>query len=308
MKGKKRIIFDCDPGVDDALALVLALNSGQVELAGITTVSGNVSVNQTTLNACRLLDYLGQDIPVSRGASRPLKTRPSHAARVHGSDGLGDSSLLPRGSTRRPEREGAAGFIARSVESGTKTIVATGPLTNIALAFRGSPKAMRGVEELIIMGGAIRVPGNVDSVSEFNFYADPDAADYVVQKTTVPKVLVPLDATHRVILAPADLDQIRDSQSGKLVKSVVAKYQGEYISSGLPGSPLHDPLAMGYCIDRSFLELQPMQLRVETSGIYTRGMCVPEERTKIHRRPNIKVALGVDSERFLDYFKGTVSR
>ncbi len=304
----RRVVFDCDPGVDDALALILAMNSRRVALEGITTVSGNVGVNQTTRNACRLLDYLGLDVPVAKGASRPLKARPSHAGSVHGKDGLGDSPLLPRGSSRKTESEDAASFIVRSVESGVRTIVATGPLTNIALAFQKDGKVMDRVEELIVMGGAIRVPGNVDSQSEFNFYSDPDAADYVLQGTTVPKVLVPLDVTHRVVVTPAGLAEIGGSRTGMLAKSVLGKYQREYVASGFRGAPLHDPLAMGFCIDRTFLELQPMHVRVETSGTYTRGACVPEERPWMHRRPNVKVALGVDSERFLDYFKKTVSR
>lgn len=304
----RRIVLDCDPGVDDALALVLALNSGRVALEGITTVSGNTAVSQTTRNACRLLDYLGVNVPVARGASRPLKVRPSHAGSVHGKDGLGDSPLLPSGSSRKTESEDAASFIVRSVDSGVKTIVATGPLTNIALAFQKDGKIMGRMEELIVMGGAIRVPGNVNSQSEFNFYSDPDAADYVLQRTTVPKVLVPLDVTHRVVLTPAGLAEIGDSRTGMLVKSILGKYQSRHASSGFLGAPLHDPLAMGFCIDRSFLELQPMHVRVETSGTYTRGACVPEERPWMHMRPNVKVALGVGSERFLDYFKKTVSR
>ncbi len=303
----KRIVFDCDPGVDDALALLLALKSERVELAGITTVSGNVSVQQTTKNACRLLDYMGADVPVVMGAARPLRVPPLHGQRVHGKDGLGDSPLLPPGSPRRLERGDAAGFILGCVRSGVKTIVATGPLTNIALAFQRDEKTMDGVEELIIMGGAVRVAGNVDSVSEFNFYVDPDAADYVLQRARVPKVLVPLDATHQVIMTRARLSEIGDSRTGRLAKSILQTYVRRYIHDGLLGSPLHDPLAMGYCLDRTFLRLRPMFLRVETTGEYTRGACVPEERALEDRRPNANVALGVDHERFLDYFGETIS-
>ncbi len=307
MPDLRRIIFDCDPGVDDALALVLALNSGLVEMAGITTVSGNVSVSKTTRNACRLLDYLGLDVPIARGAGRPLKVKPRHAS-VHGTDGLGDSRLLPADSSRKVEREGATDFIVRTVESGVRTIVATGPLTNIALAFQEDCNVMNRLDELIIMGGAVRAPGNVDSLSEFNFHSDPDAADYVLQSASVPKVLVPLDVTHKVLLTPADLSEIGDSRSGRLVKSIVGRYQKGYADSGLAGSPLHDPLAMGFCIDATFLKLQPMYLRVETSGAYTRGACVPEERPWMHKRANVRVATGVDSRRFLEYFKKTASR
>ena len=307
MVNRKRLIFDCDPGVDDALALVLALNSDRVEVAGMTTVSGNVSVDQTTRNACRLLDYFGVDIPVAKGAGRPLKVPPVHSERVHGEDGLGDTAVLPPGSSRRLEPEGAVDFIVRSVDSGVRTIVATGPLTNIALAFQKNREVMNGVRELIMMGGAVHVPGNIDTMSEFNFYVDPDAADYVLQETTVPKVLVPLDVTHKVLLTPADVAGLSDTLSGRLIKSIIPKYHSGYIGNGLPGGPLHDPLAMGFCIEEDFLDLRPMFVRVETTGAYTRGACIPEERPWVHRPPNVRVALGVDSERFLDYFRRTAS-
>lgn len=304
----KRIIYDCDPGVDDALALVLALNSKRVGLQGITTVAGNVSVDQTTLNACRVLDYFGLDIPVAKGAGRPLKVPLVNSKNVHGNDGLGDSPLLGSTSARRLEPQSATDFILRSVESGIKTVVATGPLTNLALAFQKDSQTMSDLEELIIMGGALHTAGNVDSLSEFNFYADPHAADYVLQKTKVRKILVPLDATHRVILTSHDLGSLTDSPSGKLVKSITAKYLRTHLDLGFEGCPLHDPLAMGYCIDDSFLKAKSSYVRVETEGIYTRGVCVPEERPWVKREPNVLVASEVAAEIFLDYFKKTVSQ
>ena len=300
------IILDCDPGVDDALAIVLALNSRRVNLKGITTVCGNLSVNQTTLNACRVLDYFNARIPVAKGASKPLKASPVYAKSIHGNDGLGDSRLLPNSSNRKLEAKNAIDFIIQSVGSGLKTIVATGPLTNIALAFMKNEGIMDTLEELIIMGGAIHTPGNVDRLSEFNFFFDPDAADYVMQRK-VPKVLVPLDVTHKVVFTPRDVKNLPDSSSGKFVKSIITKYMRVSIDKGSIGSPLHDPLAMGFCLDRTFLKLRPMHLRVESNGIYTRGACVPEERSWVNIRPNASVALDVDSGRFLDYFKRVVS-
>jgi purine nucleosidase len=300
------VILDCDPGVDDALALAMALISKRVNIVGLTTVSGNVSVNQTTLNACRLLDYFGVDIPVAKGASKPLKVRPIHAS-FHGNDGLGDSRLISRSSTRKPERGGAVDFILRSLGTGVRTIVAIGPLTNIALAFQKDAKTMNRLEELIIMGGAFDIPGNMDSLSEFNFYSDPDAADYIIQRTRVRKVLVPLNVTHEVVLTPDDLKAVADTPSGMLVKTIFGKYQKEYMKTGFSGGPLHDPLAMGFCIDSTFLKLQPSFVRVETRGIYTRGVSVSEERPWVDKRPNVDVASGVDSIRFHDYFMQVVS-
>ena len=303
----KKVILDCDPGVDDAMAIVLALNSKKIDLVGITTVSGNVGVNQTSLNACRILDYFKiTNLPVSKGAAHPLKATPVHAKSFHGNDGLGDSPLLPKTSERKLEPVHAVDFIIQSVEAGLKTIVATGPLTNIALAFKKNPRIMNKLDELIIMGGAVHEPGNVDSISEFNFYADPDAADYVLQRK-VPKTLVSLDVTHKVILTPSDVDQLENTPSGKFVKSIIAHYQKASLGSGVRGSHLHDPLAMGYCIDKTFLTLNPAFIRVETEGKYTRGECVPEERSWVKITPNVNFAQDVDVNRFIDYFKKTIS-
>jgi len=303
----KKIILDCDPGVDDALAILLGLNSGKIELEGITTVNGNVGVDQTFLNAHRILDYFKIQIPVAKGARRPLRVAPRHAESFHGKDGLGDSPLLPPGSETRLRSHNAIDFLIHSVASGLKTIVATGPLTNIALAFEKDPKVMGKLEELVIMGGAIHEPGNVDTMSEFNFYADPDAADFVM-KTAVPKILIPLDATHKVVLLQKKVEGMADTRSGKFVKSIIAKYLSAEIGEGFAGAHLHDPLAMGYCIDPSFVKLEPAFLRVETQGKYTRGTCVVEERPWINHIPNVKYAYDVDSSRFVEYFAKVVSQ
>ncbi|MFI5420603.1 MAG: nucleoside hydrolase, partial [Nitrososphaerales archaeon] len=235
----KKIILDCDPGVDDALAIVLALNSHQIELEGISTVNGNVGVSQTSLNATRILDYFEIDVPVAKGASRPLKVAPLHATAFHGKDGLGDTSLLPPTSNRKLETKNGVDFMIDKIASGVRTLVATGPLTNVALAFRKNRRVMDRLEELVIMGGAIHEPGNVDTMSEFNFYADPDAADFVLQ-TKVPKVLIPLDATHKALVTSKDVEQIKDSASGKFVKSIISKYVKAELSAGRKGGPLHD--------------------------------------------------------------------
>ena len=302
----KKVILDCDPGVDDALAIVLALNSKRIDLIGITTVNGNVGVNQTSLNARRILDYFGIDIPVAKGAARPLKAAPFHAKSFHGNDGLGDSPLLSPTSTRDLESADAVDFMIRSVDSGLRTIVATGPLTNIALAFQKNSRIMNKLDELVIMGGAVHEPGNVDSMSEFNFYVDPDAADYVLQRR-IPKVLVPLDATHKVVLTPSDVAGLENTPSGKFVKSIIAKYEKASLTLGFRGSHLHDPLAMGYCIDKTFLKLRRASIWVETRGKYTRGACVSEERPWVNFKPNVTFAWDVDSSRFVNYFKKTVS-
>jgi len=306
----RKIIYDCDPGIDDALAIILALNSGELDIEGITTVHGNSSVEQTTKNAQRLLEYLGKDIPVARGAEKPLvydSVSFKRAVRVHGEDGLGDSELLSKEPLKKTY-DYAVDFIIRKVKEGVRTIVATGALTNIALAFQKEPETMNLLEEIIIMGGVINQPGNIDRLSEANFYVDPHAADYILQQS-VKKILIPLNVTHQVIFTPENRNALSDTRTGKLVKSIVKKYQDFYMSAReFPGNPLHDPLAIGYAIDPLFFKTELMDVKVETEGRYTRGICVPELRKKADLNPNVNVAVAVDSARFLDYFMKTVSK
>jgi len=303
----EKIIFDCDPGVDDALAIILAINSG-LELYGITSVHGNSPLSQTTLNACRILDYLNLDVPVAKGASKPLRVKRVTAGDIHGKDGLGDSKLLSK-SSKRKLAGNAVDFIFKGIKQGVKTIVATGPLTNIAIAFKRNPRLMNQLERLVIMGGTINESGNIDRVSEFNFYADPDAADYVLANAKVPIYLVPLDVTRKAIFTEAHKNQVSYSVSGKLAKSVVSKYLKNYTKSGFDGNPLHDPLAVAYVLKPSFLEFTPMNLRVETKGEFTRGECVPEQRPWMKKtKSNVNVALKVDAKSFLSYFVKTISK
>jgi inosine-uridine nucleoside N-ribohydrolase len=307
----KRIILDCDPGVDDALAIIMALNSENLILEGITTVYGNSSVEQTTANVLKLMDYFGLNIPVAKGSDKPLKLERIDAKSVHGNDGLGDTNILSKSSSKKLYGD-AIQFILEKVKSGeVKTIVATGPLTNIATAFQADKESMSLLDELVIMGGAIFQPGNIDRRSEFNFYADPHAADYVLQQP-VKKILIPLDVTHQVILTPNHLRQMPDNKTTILVKAIVKKYQKYYIDFvGFDGNALHDPLAIGYSIDSSFVTTQYLDICVETEGKYTRGECVVEERSNINQdyvKPNVHVALKVSSDKFLEYFIKNVTK
>jgi len=305
----KKILYDCDPGIDDALAILLAVNSGKIKFEGISCVHGNSSVDQTTLNALRILDYIDMNVPVAKGAGRSLALdiNRDRAASVHGNDGLGDSKLLPK-SSQTSYNKNAVDFILEKIKSGTRTIVATGALTNIALAFQKDPETMNLIDKLIIMGGVINEPGNIDRLAEANFFVDPHAADFVLQQK-VKKILVPLNVTRRVIFTPEQRDSLPDSKIGKLVKSIVKVYQDFYMKrTGIKGCPLHDPLAMGVAISPGFVKTKPMDIRVETDGKYTRGVCVPELRSRREAQANVDVALEVDSEKFLDYFLKTLSK
>lgn len=308
----KKIIYDCDTGIDDALAIILALKSDRISIEAITCVFGNSPVEKTTLNTLRILDYFEKDISVARGEEKPLiypSIDYSRAINAHGVDGLGDSKILPLISFRNYENN-AVNLILEKIKLGVRTLVATGALTNIAKAFEKDPITMNLLDEIIIMGGVINEAGNIDRLSEANFYNDPDAADFVLQQK-IKKILIPLNATHKVIFSIKDKELLPDNKTGKLIKSIIENYQKFYINnSNLSGCPLHDPLAMGYAIDPSFLKLTPMDLKVESKGKYTRGVCVPELREKMRSKINfnIDVALEVDNKRFLEYFIKTISK
>ncbi|MEI8189952.1 MAG: nucleoside hydrolase [candidate division NC10 bacterium] len=198
---KQPIFLDVDTGVDDALAIILALRSPEFSLQGISTVSGNVSLAQATANTLTVLDILdAPPIPVAAGAAAPLFGPVITAGEVHGDDGLGDvTRAFP--PTRRRAAEDAAGLLLEAIRRFPEelTLIATAPLTNLALAIRRDPETMRRLRKLIVMGGAIRVPGNVGPVSEFNFAADPEAAA-IVLGAGLSLTLVPLDVTERVTL------------------------------------------------------------------------------------------------------------
>ena len=257
-------------------------------------------MDQATINALRIVEYLKVGIPVAKGSAAPLKVKRVDATDFHGKDGLGNCNLPA--PTLKAEEDGVE-FIARKIEEeNIKIIIATGPLTNIAKAFREYRKAIETIDELVIMGGSILGRGNISCFAEFNFYADPHAADYVL-KQNVNKTLVPLDVTRCVVFTPKHLEYLRDSRTARLAKDIVPVYQNNYIEKeGLGGNPLHDPLAVGYVIENSFLKTQTMGVSVRTDSSPHIGECVVEGI------PNINVALQVESERFLRYFTDTIQR
>src|SRR5438270_8662742 len=209
----RRIILDTDPGIDDALALFLALASPEVQLEAITTVSGNVDIAFTTYNALTLLELAERtDIPVARGCDRPLIRQPFNAAFVHGDNGLGGLQL-PEPHIQ-PLAKHAIGVIIEKVMAapGEITLVAIGPLTNIALALRREPRIVRQVREVVIMGGALRVPGNDTPAAEFNIYADPQAA-HIVLHGGWPIRLVALDVTMQTSMSRAQVNTLTHSDS-----------------------------------------------------------------------------------------------
>jgi len=315
----RRVIIDTDPGIDDALALILAFRSPELKIEAITTVAGNVPLKDATRNAVQVLEVLDLSEPphVARGAAQPLAREPLPARHVHGEDGLGDIAGLvnadgkPRypAPTLSPVSESAVEVILELLREnpGEISIIALGPLTNIALAFEADPAAFAGVKELIVMGGAVSGIGNATETAEFNFYADPHAASQVL-RSGMPIVVVGLDVTVRTLLTPQALEARTEGRTDRVAR-FITDVSGKYFEvsqriRGLGGCALHDPLAVGVAIDPSFVTLEPFAADVETEGILTVGMLVADRRKRLvgTGAPSIKAATDVDAERFVDFF------
>ena len=289
-----QVLLDCDPGHDDAIALLLALASPEVELLGVTTVAGNQTLPKTTANALRVLEHVGrEDISVAAGADRPLVRELDVAAHVHGETGLDGPDLPPaRGS---PLGVHAADFLAERAAGAT--LVAVGPLTNVALLLALHPEARP--DRIVLMGGAI-AEGNVTPAAEFNIWADPEAAARVFD-SGVDVTMVGLDVTHKALFTPALADQLRTSgKAGKLVAELFDFYHGFHERTyGFPGSPIHDALALAHVLDPSLLETRDSHVAIDCDSELCRGRPGVDLWQRTGREPNAHVAVDVDADAFL---------
>ncbi|MDO8683327.1 MAG: nucleoside hydrolase [Armatimonadota bacterium] len=321
----KHILIDTDAGVDDALAIIFALASPELAVEGITTVGGNIPVEPATRNVFTILDTLFPAVYplVAEGAAAPLGRELETAAHVHGADGLGNISelRLADGSPKYPRTMHdlmdmtAADFIIEEAyrHGRNLTIIALGPLTNIAEAIRTSPTAMKGVGEIIIMGGAFRVYGNTSPVAEFNMYVDPEAAETVIG-FDVPKTIVPLDVTEQVILLRSELEA-RFAANPSPVLEFARDVSGFYMdfhahSDGFDGCYMHDPTTIALAINPSLARTVPAEVHVERQGEFTRGMTVadlrPERANRYH--PNAQVCVEIDAKACLDLFFSKIAK
>jgi inosine-uridine nucleoside N-ribohydrolase len=293
------IILDCDPGHDDAIAILLALASPEVELVGVTTVAGNQTLEKTTANALRVLEFAGRnDVRVAEGADRPLVRERSVAAHVHGESGLDGPELPP--AVGKPVPAHAADFIAEQIRArgGVLTLVPTGPLTNVAMVLSRHPGARP--ERVVLMGGAVG-EGNRTPAAEFNVWADPEAAQRVFD-SGLDVTMIPLDATHQALIRADDADELRAAgRAGTLVAELVDFY-GRFhrqLYPELGGSPMHDPLALAHVIRPDLVETRPGYVEVDLSHGPSYGRTNVDWRGRHDgREPNARVGLGVDAEGF----------
>jgi purine nucleosidase len=300
----KKIIIDCDPGIDDALALVLAHGHPGLDLRGITTVAGNVGLDQTTDNALRIREFLGmQDVPVVAGCPGPLVRSAIHARQVHGTSGLGDA-LLPAASSGPAADVHAVDFLAAAIgaEPGQVTLIATGPLTNIALAVRRYPELVSQVSDFVIMGGSAG-RGNVTPAAEFNIAADPEAAA-VVFGAGWTVTMVGLDVTLQALATAAVRDRMRGL--GRLADDLLLPCLSGYRStSGEPGAPevdgqpVHDACAVALVAAPELIPCRPARVEVETAGRWTAGMTVTDFDAPA-ADANARVGVAIDVDGFWD--------
>ncbi len=315
----KKIIFDTDPGSDDAMALMLALNSPELDVRAITVVPGNVTAAQGLENALRMVSLANRcDIPVAAGAQHPLFQKLITAEFWHGKNGLANMELPP--SKCKVDSRFGPDLIIQMVHAAPHeiTLVPVGPLTNIALAVSKDPSIVPLVKEVILMGGSI-TGGNVNAAAEANIYNDPEAAQIVFQAGW-PVTMVGLDVGDKTLLTRNYLDDL-GSTHGPVNDFIhgVAKYLVELSAQfGSPGTPMYDPLAVGVAIDATLVKAPAMHVDVETHGTFTRGETVANrhggvERNVLHGdhyviegvdkvEPNAKVCTEVDAERFLQLF------
>jgi purine nucleosidase len=301
----EKIIFDTDPGIDDALALLLLAASPEVELLAITVTHGNTSQDKCLRNALQLVELAGiTHVPVARGASEPLVKELSVAEETHGDGGLGYAQLPP--SSQKPDGLLAHDLIIDLVEKnpGEITLLCVGPMTNIALAFLKKPSIAGKVKKIISMGGAIHYPGNATPQSEYNVFCDPEAFD-IVLNAGIECILVPLDVTYKCIFTTEHLARITKARSDvkKFIDDSTRFYMEFHAShQSIQGCAINDPLAAALLIDPTLVHNRDYFVSVELLSPTSKAKTIADHYGALKKAPNAKVSMDVDVERFINLF------
>lgn len=298
---KRKIILDCDPGHDDAIAIMMAAKHPAIDLLGITVVAGNQILEKNLINTLNLCQKLGIDAPVYSGMKRPIMREQIIAANIHGDTGLDGPVFGPLHLKAQPEH--AVKFIIDTLmeSDGDITLVPVGPLSNIAVAMRMEPAIVPKIREIVLMGGAYGT-GNTTPSAEFNIYADPEAAR-VVFTSGVPIVMMGLDLTNQTACTQDVIHRMEsvDNEAGKLFADIMNftfKTQSE--AYGLAGGPVHDATCIGYLIDPSCITTKDMYVVVDVNEGTCYGRTVCDELGVTKKTPNVKVGTGIDTDRFWD--------
>ena len=306
---KHKIILDCDPGHDDAMALLLAAHHPEVELLAITTVAGNQSVEKTTRNALKVCSLANiRDIPIAMGMDRPLVRPPKHSPEIHGASGM-DGPHIPEPTIEPDPRHAVDLLIDLLMNSeGDITLVPTGPLTNIAAAMRQQPAIIPKIKAISLMGGAIGL-GNVTPAAEFNIHTDPEAAA-IVFGCGRPITMAPLEVTHQALATSEVIARLRAAQrpvatfAADLLVFFADTYRTIY---GFPAAPLHDPCAVAAVVDPAIIRAHRMHVEIEITGEWTSGRTVCDVYGKLGKEPNARVGYALEVERFWDMVISTIS-
>ncbi|GAK30946.1 possible pyrimidine nucleoside phosphorylase [Weissella oryzae SG25] len=294
----KSIILDMDPGIDDAAAIAVAVNNPDLDVKLITTVAGNVSVDKTTNNTLKLLEFFGKDIPVAAGAKAPLKKQFEDASYIHGASGMPGYDFPP--VTTKPIEQDAVEAIHTVLQAADEavTLIATGSYTNIAQFIQKYPEDFAKIEQLIMMGGTVSA-GNTSSVSEFNVFTDPDAAK-IVFESSLPKVMIGLDVTLKALITPATLDTIaKMGRSGAMLKAII----GEYSDQAAGGKPMHDVNTILYALNPAAIKTEAGNIDVVVDGPAI-GATVWDFQNRWHdeNTSNVAIGLDIDAEFFNKWF------
>lgn len=300
---KKPVIIDCDPGHDDAIALLLAFSSEKLDVRAVTTVAGNQTIEKTFNNALKVLSFAGVEVEVSKGADRPLVRELQTAPEVHGDSGLDGPELPP--ATIKPGKRSAVETMVDVLNKSSEkvTLIPTGALTNIAQLFLTHPEVKEKIDRISLMGGACYA-GNWTPAAEFNILVDPEAAS-IVFNSGIPITMCGLDVTHKAQIYKDEVENIRGI--GNKVAVMVAElldffskfHEAVNDKFGFIGSPLHDPVAVAWVIDPSLIKTKPCHVDIETRGEFTSGCTVVDYNGVLNKPANVDVAFDIDREGFI---------
>lgn len=299
---KRKVIIDCDPGIDDALALILALSSPELEVVGITTVSGNVRADQGAKNALKVLALMGkQHIKVYVGEEEPLARELVTAQDTHGEDGLGEAGYQ---DVEGEIYYGAVDFILEKAKEGDVSIIALGPLTNLAKAIEKDINTFNKINEIVSMGGTFKSHGNCSQVAEFNYWVDPHGAKYVFDNLAVPYTMVGLDVTREIVLTPNYIELIKqiDGEIAKFIVDITRFYVDfHWKQERTLGCVINDPLAVAYFIDRSLCEGFTSYIDMVEEGP-AMGQTLVDVGEFYRKKHNALVLTKVESKKFMEFF------
>lgn len=300
---KRKIILDCDPGHDDAVAIMLCGNSSKIVLLGVTVVAGNQTIEKTTINALNLAQYFNLEVPVSKGCGKPLIKEPMICSEIHGESGL-DGFTFPTLHKQVDKRSAVELTKELLIEHKNVTLVATGPLTNVASLLIKYPECKPHIDEIVLMGGSIG-HGNVTPAAEFNILVDPEAAE-IVFNSGLKITMMGLDVTRKVKILNSIIDDIEkiNNRASKLFVDLMRTFNiNQKEVFGFEGAPLHDPVTIAYLINKDVVKLQSMNVEIDVSKGPSYGRTNCDQFDFLKRSHNAKVAIDIDVDKYFELIK-----